>query len=47
MWLLFTQTDRPNVIASTSGGMVLSIEDSGLKPSASNQPHWKTATRLP
>ena len=39
--------DRPNVKASTSGGMVLSIEVIGSKPSGSNQPHWNTTTRLP
>ncbi|CNP34209.1 Uncharacterised protein [Mycobacterium tuberculosis] len=42
--------DRPKVIASTSGGTMLSIEPSLSKlstPSLSNQPHWNTTTRLP
>ena len=34
-------------MASTSGGIVLSIDSSCLKPSDSNQPHSKTTTRLP
>ena len=34
-------------MASTSGGMVLSIDEIGSKPRRSSQPHWNTITRLP
>jgi hypothetical protein len=34
-------------MASTRGGMVLSIDEIGSNPRRSSQPHWNTITRLP